>query len=455
MKTLNKETDVHYPRILLHGYSFDGNTCYGVTTNGLFGGWPKEKLAAIGGIEHFPKDSVINEYYCLGEEEEKWIFPLSLIPMSARRKSGPRYPETVLTLRKTGNDNDGEQSSSKDAGKIKKCWQWIMDCLDGEELLRKRRLSAKMRRWVNDFQPDVIYTILGSLNNIRFANSLADLTGASLAVHIMDDWPTTLHTKGIFSISLRKKMLREFRAILERASVRLAISQAMCDEYKKRYDLDFQPFYNPIDLKVWENVSRNEWTARKPFRFVYTGRIGVANAQSLKDMALAIKSLHGQGYDICLEIYSSDFQKPDFANLIEKNVIDLLPPVSHDRIPALLANADGLVLPLDFDEQAQKYARFSIPTKASEYMASSTPVLVYAPANTAVSDYARNDGWGYMVSKKSKVDLKQAILQLMGNQTLRKQLGTRAYQLAIRNHDSEKVQEAFRRTLATPACNKL
>lgn len=452
MKTFDKETRGQFPRVLLHGYCFDGNTCNGVTTNGLFGGWPKEKLVAIGGIDHFPRDSVIKEYYCLGEEEEKWIFPFSLIPMSARRKSGPRYPETISELQQVGNNTDCIQATSGVVRKVKKSWKWIMDCLDSDELLRKRRLSTKLHRWVDDFQPDVIYTILGSLNNIRFANSLADLTGAPLAVHIMDDWPTTLHTKGFFSLILRKKMLREFRAILERASVRLAISPAMCDEYKKRYGFDFQPFHNPIDLDDWKDVSRNEWTARKPFRFVYTGRIGVANAQSLRDMSLAVKNLRGQGNDICLEIYSSDFQKPDFMNLVEKNVIDLLPPVAHDRIPALLSGADGLVLPLDFDEEAKKYAFFSIPTKASEYMASGTPILLFAPSEMAVTKYAKNEGWALIVAERDMNKLQSAIIHMFQDNSLRISIGQQAMKIAFINHNKRDIQEKFYEALTCGGC---
>lgn len=440
---MSKKNSNQCSRILLHGNCFDGNACNGVTTNGLFGGWPKEKLAAIGGIDHFPRDSVINQYYCLGEEEDKWVFPLSLLPMPGRQKSGPRYPETIPELQQIGNNTDYIQATSGVVGKVKKSWKWVMDCLDSDELLRKRRLSTKLHRWVDNFHPDIIYTILGSLNNIRFADTLTDVTGASLVIHIMDDWPATAHLKGFFAPYLRKKMLREILAILKRASVRLAISQAMCDEYEKRYGFDFQPFHNPIDLSAWKNVSRNKCTAGKPFRFVYTGRIGVANAESLRDMVLAIKSLHGRGYDICLEIYSSDFHNPDFLNLVEKNVIDILPPVSHDQIPALLSGADGLILPLDFDEEAKKYARFSIPTKASEYMASGTPILLFAPPEMAVSKYAEDKDWAILVAERDMNKLQSAIIQICQDESFRRTIGQQARKIAFINHNKRDIQEKF------------
>lgn len=65
-----------------------------------------------------------------------------------------------------------------------------------------------------------------------------------------------------------------------------------------------------------------------------------------------------------------------------------------------MTKADLLVIPLDFDEMSIRFARYSMPGKTSEYMASGTPILVYAPERTALSMYAKREKWGYSVNRR-------------------------------------------------------
>jgi len=242
-------------------------------------------------------------------------------------------------------------------------------------------------------------------------------------------------------------MHKNLLALLRKAKVRLVISQAMAEEYKKRYGFDFYPFHNPVDLEAWSNLNRNESATRKTFRFVYTGRIGMANAQSLRDIATAISGLHSSEFNICFEIYSCDYKSSDIIDVLEENVVIAFPPVTHDQIPALLFEADGLILPLDFDEEAKKYALFSIPTKATEYMASGTPVLLFAPHELAITKYAESEGWAVIVSERNMSKLHSAIEQIYCDKSLRLKIGQQAKNLAFNNHNKKNIQETFQKTL--------
>ena len=116
-----------------------------------------------------------------------------------------------------------------------------------------------------------------------------------------------------------------------------------------------------------------------------------------------------------------------------------------------MAAADLLVIPYDFDRQSVQFIKFSMSTKVSEYMASGTPILVYAPEETAVVKYARSEKWGSVVSQRNKTLLKQMIIQLIQTPDLRESLGSQARNLASQNHDAVKVREQFRRVLVGAA----
>jgi glycosyltransferase involved in cell wall biosynthesis len=120
-------------------------------------------------------------------------------------------------------------------------------------------------------------------------------------------------------------------------------------------------------------------------------------------------------------------------------------------LPQVLSNADVLVIPIDFDEKSQRYIKYSMPTKVTEFMITGVPILIYAPEDTAMVQYAKVNDWALIVSKKDKNELKRAIIDLYLNEELRKSIGERGRSIALLKHDSKIVCENFRKTIATAA----
>jgi glycosyltransferase involved in cell wall biosynthesis len=88
-----------------------------------------------------------------------------------------------------------------------------------------------------------------------------------------------------------------------------------------------------------------------------------------------------------------------------------------------------------------------MPTKATEYMASEVPVLVFAPAGNAVTEYAREKDWGYVVDKEDKNLLQKGIVEILTNQGLRNRIIKNARNTILVKHDADNVREQFRRVL--------
>jgi glycosyltransferase involved in cell wall biosynthesis len=118
--------------------------------------------------------------------------------------------------------------------------------------------------------------------------------------------------------------------------------------------------------------------------------------------------------------------------------------IPHHDMPELLSGYDLLLLPLDFDKEGINFARYSMPTKASEYMASGTPILVFADLQTALAKYAASAGWAYIVSEMSSLALREALNLLMSDQALRESLARKAKTMAIQNEDATMVRQKFK-----------
>ena len=308
-------------------------------------------------------------------------------------------------------------------------------------------MSESLLAWVEAIKPDLIYTQLASLSLMRLVNGLVRASGTPLVIHFMDDWPSTIFRGGITAPLLRRTLRAELDQLLQRACLLLAISDDMAEQFEARYALRFTAFHNALNLASWTPV-QSELEDPEDLEVLYTGRIGTANKNSLLDVARAVSRMASEGQRIHLTIVSPDCTHRVAVPFRQFEAVTLDPPIPHSEIPARLAAADLLVLPLDFGRQASRFARFSMPTKTVEYMASGTPIIVYAPLENAVARYAADAGWGWVVGRRSQGELKSVLQRLVEDQTTRERLGGRPA-LACRNHDAQAIQERFRSTLAS------
>jgi glycosyltransferase involved in cell wall biosynthesis len=247
--------------------------------------------------------------------------------------------------------------------------------------------------------------------------------------------------------------LRQFDSILRRASLRLGISQAMCDAYQARYGYEFIAFHNALDMDRWLPPSRRSWTTNTPARVCYIGSIvSAAQRDSLQDICKVVADLHASGMAIEAWVHAPA-QQTDYLRRDQRlrDTTRTPPPPDPARIPSLMAEADVLALPYNFDAYSATYIRLSMPTKIPAYMVSGTPVLVYGPPDAAAVRYAIDTHWGAVVAERDHDALARTIRALVTDADLRQALGKRAQALAVQNHDAARVRPRFWRALVGAA----
>lgn len=436
----------NYPKILIIGDSFNKKSGSGITLTNLFKGWLKENIAvAAGGLDDLDLE-VCEKYYRLGSLERKIRFPMNKIGKKSFIESGIVFTSKNNVAQPSRNFNN--KSLLKNI--IRSVYFHIFNFIGLEHYSNKYIISNEFRKWVEDYKPDFIYCQLSTLETIRFVNDLNFQLEIPIAIHFMDDWPITITNKQkwIFKKYWQKKIDKELRQLLAKASILMSISEAMSKAYYNRYGLKFIPFHNPIVIEEWLPYSKTDWSIIDTLRILYTGRLGTANNKSILFISDVINTLNHSGFKIKLDIFTPDtsYEKSGPYTVFEG--VNVKPSVPYTSMPELLSNYDLLLLPLDFDEEGINFAKYSMPTKTSEYMISGTPILVFASIQTALAKYAIKGGWAYVVAKNDEAALFDALKTIRADHHLRMNLARKAKEIAIRNEDAKIVRENFHKSFS-------
>lgn len=434
MEKNNSKLERIYPKILIIGRYFVKGPGDLTLTN-LFKGWDKDSLAVAALNINNPDFEICGNYYQLGSLEDKRNFPYNIIEYNRRGISGVVHEQEQKKNFKLNRDKNI---------KIKNLYHYFSNFFGLSHYRKRFRYSADFLKWVRDFSPDYIYSQLPTFENILFVSKLHKDLKIPVAIHIMDDWPSTTVKRGILKFYWKKVIDSEFRKLLSNAKVLMSISEAMSIEYKKRYGYNFIPFHNPVEIDFWEVPAYKLKYTHNQFVILYAGRIGPGIQNCFLDMTVAIKNLIDEGFKIELHIQVVNYS-PILDNLSKFNFVKLNSAIPYSELPALLAKADLLLIPNDFDDQSISYLKFSMPTKASEYMVSGTPILVYSSIKNAITKHALKYEWAFVVSEKNFKKLEDGIREAYENKDLRIKLGSSAKEFAKKHFDSNIVRNEFRK----------
>lgn len=430
------------PRTLVIGQPFSSSTGGGITISSLFADWPAASLA-VATWPHFDIASPLcRDYFLFGPDEDHIIWPLSRF--RSRRRHGPVVREGERLDSSRGTRAAAPHSLAR---AVRHTAERTADALGVAEYVRTLRLTERLEAWITTFAPDVLYSQLSSLSLIEFVASVLQRHRLPLVLHFMDDWPRTACTTGLLSSPARRRLLTGLSELIERSGATLCIGEAMCDEYAARYAREFLPFQNCISLDQWGGPPERRWQTDGSLTIGYAGRIGTANLRSLLATARAIGELARRGVPVTLKAILSNAASREAAWLARCAGVDVLPPIAYDAMPGFLRSMDALLLPLDFDARSRDFARYSMPTKLPEYLASGTPIVVLAPEEMALTQYVASRQCAMCVTSDSPDALAAAVQRLAGDEPLRRRLGTTAMAVASAEHDERVVRARFETVL--------
>jgi glycosyltransferase involved in cell wall biosynthesis len=120
--------------------------------------------------------------------------------------------------------------------------------------------------------------------------------------------------------------------------------------------------------------------------------------------------------------------------------VEVIGPVDHDQLPALLATATVCVVPAAADLTPNPTVVY--PTKLLEYMACKRPVV--APRRETVAQVVENNREALLFEPGDPIDLARKVLRLLGEPLLRDRIATNAYERVRREFTASAARRALR-----------
>ncbi|MBM1105815.1 glycosyltransferase [Aurantibacter crassamenti] len=426
------------PKVLILNQPFVSDTGGGITLSNLFSKWSSEQIAvACSGylLKGEIESTKCNKYYQLGSDERKWIFPLNLI---RRKYQSGEVRFTDQTKDKVVAEEDKSVSRTNFTTKYVEPFFYYFGLT---HFISKTILSPQIREWLTNFNPDVIYAQSTSREEILFCIAVQEYLKKPMVFHKMDDWLTLSGNKSFMKNYWRKKINKEFKQLLNHSKLVMSISDYMGEEYQKRYNKEFITFHNPIDIDFWKTGQRLSYELSSSPTIMYAGRIGLGIDNSLMTIAAAIDKVNDE-LNMSINFMLQAPGSPEWLGNYKCTKFKKFVPYSE--LPSVFGGADFMILPYDFDPNGLAFIKYSMPTKASEYMASGTPIIIFAPEDTALVQYAKKKSWAAVVTNNDCDELANKIKKLVVDLPLRENFAITAKKLAEERHNTDLVATEFR-----------
>lgn len=435
-------------KILVLNQPFDNQTGGGITFSNLFEGIDPEQIAIVSPAQlinsqtNFEKS---NHYYQLGSSEQRWGFPFN--QMSSKNYSGG------LTNESSGSEKLGSTLQKKSfKGKlVNEVVFPMIKYLGVYQASYSLEPSEQLLKWIEDFNPTMVYAQAHNIQQVKFCQQILEALDIPFVFHMMDDW-VSLASQSVFSKLIWKKTTDHvFKKLLLSSDKILTVSDYMAEEYLSRYGIESEVFHNPVDEAFWTKHQKTDLKLSAQPTVLYAGRVGLGIDSSLKLMAKAVAQLNISLDQKVNFIIQTQYQ-PDWVQNYENVIYKELAP--YGDLPYIFANADLLFLPYDFSEESVEFIKFSMPTKASEYMICGTPILIMAPKDTAIVKNALKLGWASVLTENSLEKLTKSLSLLLFDPISRLRFSESARNVATNYHTKTIVQDRFFKILTDCSTQK-
>lgn len=117
--------------------------------------------------------------------------------------------------------------------------------------------------------------------------------------------------------------------------------------------------------------------------------------------------------------------------------------LDRSELQKRLEDADALLSITPFSETLKSWTASYFPSKVVEYCQLAKPIVVWAPLETAISDWCQRTGAAVLVSEEDSLLLVKKLSDLLAQPGLRQQLGTMALAEARGAFSPERLQQQF------------
>ena len=326
---------------------------------------------------------------------------------------------------------------------IKKLYNFILT----KFLLIRANKDQGINNFIESFNPDIIYTILGNNEMMRFIKNIIEKYNFPVVTHIMDDF---INSVGNIKNEEQKDLFNYF---IEHSVLRLAINKKMSIDYTKRYRLPFYVIHNGLDRKKIQNIKNSSSQIK---RITYIGSIYKnAQLQSIIDISFAVSSLNKKGKKIILNLYLPKNQIQEFKSSFSqnKNVIMKINDLGDKDYFSIISQSNLLILAANFDKESISYYSLSWPAKMASYLMSGIPIFIYGPNNIYFISEAMKKKWALVCNKSDDLFLEGSICKILYDNKTKKIVIKNALRES-KNFELKRIKDEFRQKIMQSVTTK-
>lgn len=291
--------------------------------------------------------------------------------------------------------------------------------------------NNKLKRFVIDFGPDIIY--MHGHYNLYMHHLLSycqKLSGAKVAMYWGDDMYGR-KSKAPLKYFYESLLRRRFRESIRISSLLFGGSLQLCEEYSKLFNKTFIPFFKEckhIGSIVDKGISN-------PLTIVYAGNLLFGREDVMVDFVRALSLVNSKGLSrrFLLRIYSNTNPSDNSLCILDdrKNSF-FMGCRPYEDVCEEMDKSDLALFIESFNKRNILSTRLSFSTKIIDCMQSSAGILAIGPSGIASMNYMIENKLGITITDLAKIE--ETLSYLAGHPEMINQLNENKIKFARKYH---------------------
>lgn len=258
----------------------------------------------------------------------------------------------------------------------------------------------QIKEFVEVNKPEVIFYQANKYSFLhRIVLRISQEYNLPIIVQCTDDYTIPHIKESKLNRLLTKNYLRDFKKLMKTASVLLAISDLMAEEYSEKY------FYGKAYVMSNFIERHNEdvdYIKKRKRRILYAGNLGLNRWKVICSVGKSLDYLNNnfENYDYELSVYSGDSLDKDMTkNFSHIKSLKYYGFVDTQTLNQKVLECDYLLHCESFDNTNRRVTRLSISTKIGEYICSNRCILAVGPQDIASMKYLAENKLAKVINK--------------------------------------------------------
>ncbi len=294
------------------------------------------------------------------------------------------------------------------------------------------RTVAYGLRLVQDEQSEIIYTTSDTGGGLTLGCLLSIMSRTPLVLHFFDMYRGN-HLPSAWNLL---SWLIE-PAVLIHASIAIFPNEAIHTEYCRRYPWMKEKFFcinNGSFQEPYESLRTRRTPHAPPHHIVATGSVYWAQEESMLCLAQAVHNTS----DLVADLYVPRHVPEILAKKLAANKSVRLASAPPQEMARIQTKADILFIPLARPGESPVVTLTAVPGKLPEYLLAGRPIVLQAPEQSFMAQYAKREGFAHVVTSYDPAKLRDEIRRVIADSAYSEKLVRNSLATFSRFHDASK-----------------